>query len=161
MENTREKVAIVATALRQAGVICHVFGGWAEEILGVRAPSTHGDIDLLYCGEDFQVFDRVLRELPDFQEVPQKRFRHKRAFRFLGTVCELTLVQGPEERPTTLFWGDVPYAWESPLLHGSLVEICGEPISVVSAANLVQYRENHKATQPHRWREPQALEPYA
>jgi hypothetical protein len=161
MENTREKVAIVVATLRQAGVACHLFGGWAEEILGLHGPSTHGDIDLLYCGEDFKEFDRALQDLPRFEEVPLKRLRHKRAFQFLGTLCELTLVQGPEERPITLFWGDVPYAWESPLRHESLVEICGEPISVVSPANLGRYRENHKATQPHRWREPQALEPDA
>src|SRR4051812_44183840 len=111
MENTGAKVAMVVATLRQAGVACHLFGGWAEEVLGLRAPSLHGDIDLLYCGENFTEFDRVLQDLPRFEEMPLKRFRHKRAFHFLGTVCEFTLVQGLE-RPITLFWGDVPFAWD-------------------------------------------------
>ncbi|XHC12420.1 hypothetical protein ABWH98_06170 [Labrenzia sp. ac12] len=160
MENSREKVAIVITSLQQAGIDCHLFGGWAEEVLGLRAPSAHGDIDLLYCGTDFKEFDTALRELPQFEEVPQKRFRHKRAFQFSGTLCEFTLVQGADKQPLTLFWGDVPFVWESPLLYASSIEVGGQPVSVVSAANLKRYREHHKETEPHRWSEPQALEPH-
>jgi len=40
------------------------------------------------------------------------------------------------------------------------LEVGGEPTSLVSANNLKRYRDLHKDTQPHRWRDPQALEPY-
>jgi hypothetical protein len=160
MENTREKVAIVVAKLRSSGISCDLFGGWAEEVLGLREPTAHGDIDMLYRNETFKELDSKLRDIPEFEEVPLKRFRHKRAFRFYGTLCEITLVQ-EREGPFTLFWGDVPFRWDTPLLHGVLVEVGSEPISVVSANNLKRYRDLHKDTQPHRWRDPQALEPSA
>lgn len=159
MENTLEKVAAVTAKLRRSGVICDLFGGWAEEVLGLREPSTHSDIDMVYRSETFREFDAKLQDIPEFEEVPLKRFRHKRAFRYHGTLCEITLVQ-ERERPLTLFWGDVPFLWDAPLLHEALVEIGREPISIVSANNLKRYRNLHKDTQPHRWRDPQALEPY-
>lgn len=159
MENTREKVAAVTAKLRHAGIVCDLFGGWAEEVLGLRKPSTHGDIDLVYRCETFSEFDVKLQNILDFEEVPLKRFRHKRAFRYYGTLCEITLVQ-ERERPLTLFWGDVPFFWDTPLLHGALVEVGSEPTSIVSAGNLKRYRNCHKDTQPHRWRDPEALEPY-
>lgn len=158
MKNTREKVAAVVAKLRSSGIVCDLFGGWAEEVLGLREPSAHGDIDMLYRNETFNELDFKLRDIPEFEEVPLKRFRHKRAFLFYGTLCEITLVQ-EREGPITLFWGDVPFRWDTPLQHGALVDVGGEPISVVSANNLKRYRDLHKDTQPYRWRDPQALEP--
>ncbi|CCM75623.1 hypothetical protein BN77_2792 [Rhizobium mesoamericanum STM3625] len=114
---------------------------------------------MVYRSETFRELDSKLRDIPEFEEVPLKRFRHKRAFRFYGTLCEITLVQGGEG-PVTLFWGDAPFLWDTPLLHGALVEVEKEPISVVSASNLKRYRDLHRDRQPHRWREPQALEAY-
>ncbi|MGO4569953.1 hypothetical protein AB4Z52_34215 [Rhizobium sp. 2YAF20] len=159
MENTREKVAAVTAKLRRSGIICDLFGGWAEEVLGLREPSAHSDIDMVYRSETFKEFDAKLQDVPEFEEVPLKRFRHKRAFRYYGTLCEITLVQ-VRKQPLTLFWGDVPFLWENPLLHGTLVEVGREPTSIVSASNLKRHRNLHKETQPHRWRDPQALEPY-
>ncbi|MRH96353.1 hypothetical protein GH784_13770 [Agrobacterium sp. CNPSo 675] len=115
---------------------------------------------MLYRNETFKELDSKLRDIPEFEEVPLKRFRHKRAFRFYGTLCEITLVQ-EREGPITLFWGDVPFRWNTPLLHKALVDVCGQPISVVAANNLKRYRDLHNDTQPHRWRDPQALEPSA
>jgi hypothetical protein len=160
MENTREKVAIVVAKLRSSGISCDLSGGWAEEVLGLREPTAHGDIDMLYRNETFKELDSKLRDIPEFEEVPLKRFRHKKAFRFYGTLCEITLIQ-EREGPFTIFWGDVPFRWDTPLLHGVLVEVGSELISVVSANNLKRYRDLHKDTQPHRWRDPQALEPSA
>lgn len=77
MENTREKVASVTAKLRSSGIICNLFGGWAEEVLGLREPFTHGDIDMLYRGETFKELDSKLRAIPEFEEVPLKRFRHE------------------------------------------------------------------------------------
>jgi hypothetical protein len=39
--------------LREAGAPCHVFGGWAEELLELAPARPHGDIDLLYCVDAF------------------------------------------------------------------------------------------------------------
>lgn len=156
MNNTREAVAAVVALLRDAGIACDLFGGWAEDILGLRPPSAHGDIDLLYQSDDFALLDRLLAKPSVFDEVRAKRFRHKRAFQVSGILCEITLVQGPDDRPVTLFWGDVPFAWDVPLRHPSPVWIGSQPVSLVSAANLRRYREHHALTQPHRWREPQS-----
>ncbi|MFK3781727.1 nucleotidyltransferase domain-containing protein [Agrobacterium sp. NPDC089420] len=158
MENTREKVATVIAKLGSSGIICDLFGGWAEEVLGLREPSAHRDIDMLYRNETFEELDSKLRDIPEFEEVPLKRFRHKRAFRFHGTLCEITLVQDGEG-PFTLFWGDVPFRWDTPLLHEDLMEVGGRAITVVSADNIKRYRDLHKETQPHRWRDPLTLEP--
>jgi hypothetical protein len=160
MENTQEKVAALTIKLRRLGIICDLFGGWAEEVLGLREPSPHTDIDLLYRGGNFRELDIKLHDISEFEEVPLKRFRHKRAFHFLGTLCEITLVQEHAERPVTLFWGEVPFLWDTPLLHGAMIEVGGEPISVVSAGNLRRYRDYRKQTQPIRWRDPCSLEPY-
>jgi hypothetical protein len=159
MINTRETVSAVVAMLEQSGAACDLFGGWAEELLSLREPSPHGDIDLVYRGENFKHLDAVIEAIPDAVEVPLKRFRHKRAFHVFGTLCEIMLVQEFEERPITLFWGDVPFAWDVPFLHGSLIQIGEQPITVVSAANLQRYRHHHAQTQPHRWRDPQSLEP--
>ncbi|KWV54878.1 hypothetical protein AS026_38110 [Rhizobium altiplani] len=115
---------------------------------------------MIYRSETFRELDSKLRGIPEFEAVPLKRFRHKRAFHFYGTLCEVTLVQ-EREGPFTLFWGDVHFRWDIPLLHGALVEVEREPISIVSANNLKRYRDLHKDTQPHRWPDPQSLEPSA
>lgn len=159
MANTMKTVVIVSARLRHLGIACDLFGGWAEEILGIREPSAHSDIDMVHQSESFGDFDARLKEIADFEEVPMKRFRHKRAFRYRNTVCEVLLVKG-QSRPTTLFWGDVPFYWNTPLLHCCPIHIGDEQLTVVSAENLVRYRTMHKATQPYRWRDPSMLEPY-
>ena len=46
--------------LAAAQVQTWLFGGWAEELSGLRSPSLHQDIDLLYPGVDFSALDAVL-----------------------------------------------------------------------------------------------------
>ena len=70
-----------------------LFGGWAEELRGLRAPCEHIDVDFLYPGRDFARVDRVLDERAAFEEVEGKRHDHKRAFMLEGTLVELLLVQ--------------------------------------------------------------------
>ena len=159
MKNSLETVVAVAAQLRRLGIACDLFGGWAEEILGIREPSTHSDIDMIYRSENFEHFDLRLKEATDFKEVPLKRFRHKRAFQYRNTLCEIMLVKG-QDTPTTLFWGDVPFLWDTPLLHRAPIQIGAEPLTIVSAGNLARYRRLHKTKQPHRWRDPEMLEPY-
>jgi len=155
MENSRETLAAVLGLLRQFGLPCDIFGGWAEELLGLREPWHHADIDLVYRGDNLTAFDRIGSE---FSPVPAKRFHHKRAFLFRGTLCEIILVREADVAPFTLFWGDVPFLWDQPLLHRDVLDLCGEPATVISAANLQMYRRRHKDTQPHRWRDPASLE---
>lgn len=135
---------------------CAVFGGWAEELLGLRDPWQHKDIDLVYRGGSLAAFDTIGR---DFHPVPFKRFRHKRAFMFREVLGEVILVRNADMQPVTMYWGDVPFHWDRPLLHDSPMEICGEAIAIVSATNLEKHRRLHRETQPNRWQNPESREP--
>ncbi|MGE0213200.1 MAG: hypothetical protein AB7S41_16035 [Parvibaculaceae bacterium] len=145
--------------LARAGIRCDLFGGWAEELLGLRASGSHGDLDLVCRASDFVPLDVALPALPEVEEVRAKRFAHKRAFTHLGLLCEILLVQGPSEAPVTVFWNDTPFAWETPLLHPTGCLLKGRRLSVVSAANLLRYRRLHRTTQPHRWCETASIVP--
>lgn len=156
MDNTTATLAAVLGQLRASGLPCDVFGGWAEELLGIRSAWQHKDIDLIYRGDSFAAFDKIN---DDFRPVPLKRFRHKRAFMFHTTLCEIILVHDADTRPVTMYWGDVPFHWDQPLLQDGVVKLCDEPVSIVSAANLAKHRRLHGETQPHRWRSQESLEP--
>ena len=90
MENTLENLFQIYSELSSAGFSVAVFGGWAEELLGLRAAGRHGDIDLLIFDEQFNDFDEWLRR--NGQEVIKKRYPHKRAFRRGSLLVELILV---------------------------------------------------------------------
>ena len=154
INNSIRLVAKSVGLLAEGGMSCHVFGGWAEEMLGLRPAGSHKDIDLIYCAPDFTDLDEWLRrDRPALTEVVGKRFAHKRAFMLDGVMCEVLLVTGSARCPVTLFWGDVPFFWSAPLLHECPVESDGVLFSVVSAANVRGYRARHGETQPHRWRD--------
>lgn len=141
-----------------AGIACHVSGGWAEELLGLRPSEPHGDVDLIHEGVDWCAMDALLLNLPPgIEEVAAKRFAHKRAFVLDGVCCEIVLVQRANGAPVTLFWSDVPFHWEQPLLHDQPVIRDGHRFSVVSAANLIAARARHRETEPWRWRDPASL----
>ncbi len=75
MANTLETLAAALKLLNDSGVECDVFGGWAEEVLGLREPWQHGDIDLVYQGADFAQVDKAIRHQHEtFSEVAGKRF---------------------------------------------------------------------------------------
>jgi hypothetical protein len=67
----------VLALLERAGAPCLVFGGWAEELLGLRAPGPHRDIDLVHLSNAFATVDMGFerRRLP--AEIRPKRFPHK------------------------------------------------------------------------------------
>lgn len=148
--NSRQTLAAAMGSLRRQGFACDVFGGWAEEILGLREPGPHGDIDLAFRGADLSVFDTIGY---DFTPVPAKRFAHKRAFLFRQVLCEIILVRDAGCHPVTHYWGDVPFFWRKPLLHPVPVGIESETATVISAENLHHHRLRHHLTQPHRWRD--------
>jgi hypothetical protein len=155
MDNSPETVCGILSTLSENGVECDLFGGWAEEVLGLCPPRPHADIDLVYRGADFSVIDVLLiSHAPDLDEVTGKRFSHKRAFRFKGVVCEILLVQDWQHQPFTLFWGDVLFGWNTPFLHPSKGYLAGVPVSVVHQDNLRKYRADFQSLQNHRWRDP-------
>lgn len=154
MVNKLSTLADILSLLAARDVTCSISGGWAEELLGLRPPWQHSDIDLVHEGADFIRLDRILDDLTDvLHPVPAKRFPHKRAFIFHDTLCEIILVDHDGNGPVSYYWGDVAYRWECPLLEPEAVSIEGRAFSIVSKANLVKYRSDRKLRQPNRWRD--------
>ena len=79
----------VVDLLEDARLRVWLFGGWAEELRGLRAPCEHVDVDFLYPGRDFARVDRFLGETTDTRP-------HKRTFEVEGIAVELLLVQKDE-----------------------------------------------------------------
>ena len=79
----------VVDLLEDARLRVWLFGGWAEELRGLRAPCEHVDVDFLYPGRDFARVDRFLGETTDTRP-------HKRTFDVEGIAVELLLVQKDE-----------------------------------------------------------------
>lgn len=129
-------------ALHTAQIPVRVFGGWAEELLGLIAPRAHGDIDLLLPGMDFDTLDMWLSrtELP---EIAAKCFSHKRAFLFDGVMVEVLLVRqfGPVLQ-TDFFSGGYLLTWPAGTLTASTV-VDGNEIPAASPAALAHYRSVH------------------
>ncbi len=88
--NTRQFLADTLRELATAGVPVSVFGGWAEELFGLRPPGPHRDIDLLYPAADFSVLEEFLRAHSGLEEIEGKRFAHKRAYRQQGVLVEFS-----------------------------------------------------------------------
>jgi hypothetical protein len=144
--------------LADNGAQCSLFGGWAEELLGLRPPGPHQDIDLVHQGEDFSAIERMLRDLPDlFREIAEKRFNHKRAFLYRGGLCEVFLIQNADRTPFTMFWGDVRFDWGVPLLSDRPLRIKDRTFGVTSERNLRKYRDERSKLRPHRWADPASL----
>jgi hypothetical protein len=77
----------VVDTLEAARLRVWLFGGWAEELRGLRVPCEHEDVDLLYPGRDFARVDRFIGD-----DVADER-PHKRSFELDGVPVELLLVQ--------------------------------------------------------------------
>jgi hypothetical protein len=119
--------------LADEGIEAWVFGGWAEELLGLAAPRPHGDLDLLVAADDWRAVDRLLERL---DEIEAKRFEHKRASVLDGVMVELFLVRCDGEGLFTSFWG-VRRPWPEDTLDD------GGPLPVASAAAVADYRAQH------------------
>jgi hypothetical protein len=81
----------VVDALEAARLRVWLFGGWAEELRGLRPPCEHDDVDLLYPGRDFVRIDRFIGDA-----VADTR-QHKRSFELDGIRVEVLLVQKDEQ----------------------------------------------------------------
>jgi hypothetical protein len=148
-------VADILDRLSAAGIDCLLFGGWAEEVFELYPPRLHGDVDLLWRADSFDLLDSLLAR--DFTEITAKRFAHKRAFTFQDVMIEITRVEPDNDDLVTWFWGDVRYVWLQPLTESHM--LAGRACHIVSPANLQRFRALHKSTQPWRWREPASLQP--
>ena len=89
-------------------------------------------------------------------EIRLKRFAHKRACHFRGTMVELILVND-DDGPITRYWGDIEFRWLAPLATVCPASNAIGPRPIATVANLQRYRTLHKATQPWRWRDPASL----
>jgi hypothetical protein len=135
--------------LQNWGIIAWVFGGWAEELLGLAPQRAHRDLDLLYLGTDFAQLDSFLASDRQATEIAGKRFPHKRAFLRDLIMVEVTLVlPAGGGRFCTLFWGDTQHDWPADVFS---MEVNG--IRVASAASLCGYRANHERL---RWSQERA-----
>lgn len=155
VRNTPDCVASVMRKLADADIACLLFGGWAEEALGLAQPRPHKDIDLLLQAPSFDAVDRLLCRSHELEEIAGKRFAHKRAFMFDTVMVEITLVQMEGGIPVAWFWGDVRFAWRTPL--SEICDLGGHRLPAASRENLRHHRINHRQTEPWRWRDPASL----
>ena len=88
--------------LAKEGLRVWVFGGWAEEMLGIADSRPHGDIDLLYLGPNFDEVDHVVRR-KGWRSV--KHLSHKRAFELSGITIDVFLVQRDQRGYYSTFFG--------------------------------------------------------
>lgn len=158
MPSQFRQVLSVVRFLEDARLDCALFGGWAEEALGLCEARPHSDIDLLLLDQSFETADAVFRGgLTLFEEIPEKRFAHKRAYRFEGTVVEFILVQQVDGHAHTDFWGDIRFNWKQPVACELIFR--NERLLIATPANLRHYRTNRKTLQPWRWSDPASLVP--
>jgi hypothetical protein len=120
----------VLRLLRGRGIETWVFGGWAEELHGLRPPWPHGDLDLLARAP-------IADGLAGLHEISAKRFRHKRAFVVDGVMVELLLVEADEAGPFTQLW---TYKHRWPV---DVIEAGGE-LPLASRAAVRGYRAAHR-----------------
>jgi len=153
--NTVAAAVGIVGRLGERGAPCALFGGWAEEALGITPPRPHADLDLLLPAASFESLDRLLAAAPDLAEIALKRFAHKRAFLIDGLMVEVVLVREENGTAFTWFWGDVRFEWLAPLTEAC--RLGGHPLSATSRENLRRYRALHRATQPWRWQDPASL----
>ena len=90
--NDLRLVMRAADLLAEGGFRVWLFGGWAEELRGLRPPAEHADVDLLYPAPDFRRLDEYIAAAP-VEEWKGKRRPYKRAFELDGVPVELFLVE--------------------------------------------------------------------
>jgi hypothetical protein len=143
--NDLELVSAIVQSLRAGGMDIWVFGGWAEELQGMRTPGPHSDIDLLLRATSFGSLDSFMPRISGMTEIPQKRFSHKRAFVWQGVRVEVFLVQPCPHELTVMFDGRAIVEWPADTFAGAFVE--GLPVASKSA--LKMYRRDHELRAMH------------
>lgn len=157
MTDAPERLAQALAPLGATAGSCILFGGWAEELQGLRPPGPHGDVDLLLPALDFVPLEQAMAMNAGFREIGAKRFAHKRAWAGAdGLVLEFLLVIREAGGPVTRFWGDRPFHWLEPL-GDRAIHVTEAILAVATADNLVRYRRLHGSMEPWRWRDPASL----
>lgn len=128
--------------LRENNIRVWLFGGWAEELLGIRESGEHSDIDLLYPENNFDSIDDFMHRNNDILEIKDKRFSHKRAFLVDNVMIECILVINDGINYLTNFFDCFKYVWPSNTLNGK-IEHEGSIINIASKEALSKYRKNH------------------
>ncbi len=141
-ENTIQLLVDVINTLTNAHIKTWLFGGWAEELSGLRPRGPHRDIDLLYPAHSFELLDKFLQTHSDAEEIRLKRFSHKRAFRWHDILVEVFLVRPEPKGLITDFFGIHRFAWPQDTLTHTVLLPCGE-YPLASPAALRFYRERH------------------
>ena len=132
MNDSRFVVRVVRAA-RAAGLDVRVFGGWAEELLGLAEPRPHLDVDLLCRVDDPAAVDRFVAE---HDEVMPKRFPYKRACLIDSVLVEIFLVRDLVTR-----FGTLEYRWPADTFDDSFV---------ASEASVRAYRRDHESIRAAR-----------
>jgi len=137
--NDRTFLSDILESCHDRNIGVWIFGGWAEELLGLSGPRTHNDVDLLYPAPDFTVLDGAIHEACDWREIVSKRFPHKRAITVQGIMVEFFLVQRDGDNAFTDFFGRFRLDWPKDTF-GYLTSLSGSPVSIASEAALAKYR---------------------
>ncbi|HUS21184.1 MAG TPA: hypothetical protein VMZ66_04135 [Aeromicrobium sp.] len=128
--------------LQEGGFDVAVFGGWGEELRGLRPPRSHRDVDLV-------VLDAALEELDEFlhqsHEIPAKRLPHKRAFRLDDVAVELSLAFRTAHGAEIRWWDDDPVE----LAEFAISQIHRLPVA--NAAALASYRRSRPLLPDGLW----------
>ena len=141
-DNTLERLAEITKALENAQVKTWLFGGWAEELMGLCPPRPHRDIDLLYPAQSFTRLEEFIRTQGRAEEVNAKSFTHKRAFEWQGVLVEVLLVRPDAGTLATDFFGEFPFVWPQDTFSAS-VKLFQEDCPCASVAALRLYRARH------------------
>lgn len=136
MSSTEILLREVVDDLAGAGFDVGVFGGWAEELLGLAPTRAHRDIDLLVVNPELPELDAFVAERG---EVVAKRLSHKRAYIASGVLVELFLVSYRNGSWATDFWGVHEHLWPA------LVWTDCRGLPVAPGEALVSYRSSYPA----------------
>lgn len=143
MKNDLQFLKYIVARLEYAGILCFVFGGWAKELTGTIPPGPHGDIDLLYIGDNFEKVDSFIKNESDITEISGKRFSHKRAFLCNDVMVELMLVSPKGERFLTKFWDEYEFEW--PKIATIRITDDSATLGVLACApSIVNYYHQHE-----------------
>lgn len=144
--NDRKFLSALIRRLGEAGHDVYVFGGWAEELRGLRSTSNHSDIDLLLLAKGFGQLESFMNGSQKARPIPEKRFPHKRAWEYDGVRVEFLLVLPGTVNVTVMFHGEPVILWPAGTLSGLPVE--GMPVAGSEA--LQMYREFREAIETAR-----------
>ena len=153
-ENNQSFVVEVISIFLKHQVLLHVFGGWAEELTGIRPCSAHKDVDFICVDEGTRKIDSILSEISVFAEIEQKRFSHKRAFMYKGIMIEIFLARRYVSHCYIDLWGRYKICWLESRMS-QLIPDAYSTISVVSPDVLQLYRQHYSFVSHSRYKSAQ------